>query len=131
MIIFSSSSLFAAEAASPGKPPLSILEISSTATRQTTPEVSYEPRVKEKYKYYDIGGSSMSDLQKQINQNGTRWHDGKSYAAVTSWDIHYGYDVLNADGKCSVISVKTMCPSCTICHAGSPPRGPGADQDMG
>ena len=101
-----SSALFAADAA-PANPPKSILEISSTATRQPNPEVSCELKVKERYEYYDINGATVGDLQKQIKENGTRWNDGKTYAAVTSWDIDYDYDVLRRDDQCSIKSVKT------------------------
>lgn len=98
-IILSSSSLFAAQ--------LSTVEISSTSKRQSRPEVSCELKIKERYEYYDVVGSSIADLRRQIKQNGTRWNDGKTYAAVTSWDIKYGYDVVNEGGSCSVQSVKT------------------------
>jgi len=106
-IVLWSSSLFAAEPASVRKPPPSLLEISSSSTQQASPEVSCELKIKERYEYYDVNGGSIGDLQKQIKENGTKWNDGKTYAAVTNWDIRYDYDVLNDNGRCSVKSAKT------------------------
>jgi predicted secreted Zn-dependent protease len=86
---------------------ISTLEMSSSTFQQPSPEVACELNVKEKYQYYDVDGSTVRDLQKQIGENGTKWNDGRTYAAVTSWDIHYNYDVTDKDGKCSIKSVKT------------------------
>lgn len=99
IVMFSSSFMLALDA--------DCLEISSSSFQQVRPEVSCELKVKEKYEYYDIDGSNVRELQKQINQHGTKWNDGRTYAAVTSWDIRYGYDVLYEGGRCSVKSVKT------------------------
>ncbi|HJV34537.1 MAG TPA: DUF922 domain-containing protein [Geomonas sp.] len=63
--------------------------------------------MKEKYEYYDIEGVTVGDLQKAINHNGTKWGDGITYAAVTTWNIHYDYDVTDDDGRCSVKAVRT------------------------
>ena len=71
------------------------------------PEVSCELKVNEKYELYDIDGTSADQLRRQMRQQGTKWHDGETYAAETSWDIRYGYDVFYEDGKCSIKSVKT------------------------
>ena len=76
-------------------------------SQQTRPEVSCELKVKERYQYYDVEGADVAELRKKMNQRGTKWNDGKTYAAVTSWDIRYGYDVFYEDGRCSVKSVKT------------------------
>lgn len=77
------------------------------AQQQTKPEVSSELKVRERYEYYDVDGANVCDLQKQIQQHGTKWNDGKTYAAVTTWDLRYSYDVANQDGKASVKSVNT------------------------
>jgi predicted secreted Zn-dependent protease len=74
---------------------------------QKRPEVSSELKVKEKYQYYDVEGISVAELRSQMKQNGTKWNDGKVYAALTSWDIRYSWDVFYEDGKCFVKSVKT------------------------
>ncbi|HJV65470.1 MAG TPA: DUF922 domain-containing protein [Geomonas sp.] len=75
--------------------------------KQVRPEASCELKVKERYEYYDIEGSTLPDLQKEIKHNGTKWGDGLTYAAVTTWNVHYDYDVTEDDGRCSVKSVKT------------------------
>lgn len=75
--------------------------------QQKRPEVSSELKVKEKYRFYDIYGSNVAELRKQMKRNGTKWNDGKVYAALTSWDIRYDYDVFWEDGKFSVRSVQT------------------------
>lgn len=71
------------------------------------PGVSCELKVRERYQYYDLDGATVCDLQKQIEELGTKWHDGKTYAAVTSWDLHYSYDVVNDKGRSYIKSVTT------------------------
>lgn len=78
-----------------------------TVSQVSTPGVSCELKVKEKYEYYDLEGTTVCDLQKKINEQGTKWNDGRTYAAVTSWDLRYSYDIANDNGKCSVKSVRT------------------------
>ena len=98
-VVLWSSSLFAAQL--PG------VEVSSSTVRQSRPDVSCELKVRERYEFYDVVGSTLADLQREIKENGTRWNDGRTYAAVTSWDIRYDYDVVNEGGSCAVRSVKT------------------------
>ena len=71
------------------------------------PEVPRELKIKEKFEFYDITGATVGELGRQMRKNGTSWKDGKEYAAVTRWDIHYNYDIFSGDGGCSVKSVKT------------------------
>ena len=99
IIVLSSSSLLAEDVFS--------LDLSSGIQEQKRPEVSCELKVKEKYQYYEIDGMDVGQLRKQMKQNGTKWDDGKIYAALTSWDIRYTYDVFYENGKCSVKAVKT------------------------
>ena len=107
MIILCASSLLAGDMASLEASPRTVLDKVSELSPQTRPEVQCELKVKEKYKYYDIDGADVGELRKKMNQAGTKWNDGKTYAAVTSWDIRYDYDVSYKDGRCSVKSVKT------------------------
>lgn len=79
----------------------------SNLFQKAKPKLSCELDVKEKYVFYDIDGASMRDLQRQMKKYGTKWKDGKDYAAVTSWDIQYSYHVFHEDGRCSVKSVRT------------------------
>ena len=74
---------------------------------QKRPQVSSELKVKEKYQYYDVDGINVDELRRQMRTNGTKWDDGKVYAALTSWDIRYSWEVFYEDGKCFVKSVKT------------------------
>lgn len=71
------------------------------------PEVSCELKVREKYQYYEVDGGSAAELRRQMKRSGTKWNDGRTYAAVTSWDIRYRYDISFDEGKCSVKWVKT------------------------
>ena len=71
------------------------------------PEVTCELKVNEKFELYDIDGKSADQLCQQMRTHGTKWHDGATYAAETTWDIHYDYDIFYEDGRCSVKSVKT------------------------
>lgn len=102
-----SSSLMAGDNSSLSELSKAKVDASSNWFKQKRPEVSCELKVREKYQYYDIDGTDVSQLRKQMKQNGTKWDDGKVYAAVTSWDIRYSYDVYYDDGRCSVKNVKT------------------------
>ena len=64
-------------------------------------------QVDEKYEYYDIDGSSLEELRKKMRSNGTKWNDGKTYAALCTWDIKYRYDVRKQDGLHSIKSATT------------------------
>jgi predicted secreted Zn-dependent protease len=70
-------------------------------------EVSCHLQVNERYQTYDIDGTSCDQLRCQMRDHGTKWGDGETYAAETTWDIHYNYDVAFDNGTCSVKSVKT------------------------
>jgi len=102
MIIFCSSSLCAGGLDS-GK------ESSPQADHSSSkrPEVSCELKVTERYEFYDISGSTIDEWRRQMKQNGTRWNDGKVYAALATWDIRYRYQVSDRDDSYSVKSVKT------------------------
>lgn len=103
-IIFSSTTLLAGDGTRPKK---GRMEFISGLFENSPPDPSCELNVKERYQYYDIDGNSVDDLRKQMRNNGTRWNDGKIYAALTTWDIRYNYDIQTEDGKCAVKSVKT------------------------
>lgn len=64
-------------------------------------------RIDEKYYYYDIRGTSIAELKQQIKLGGAKWHDGKVYAALTTWDIKYNYQIIEKDGSYSIKSVVT------------------------
>lgn len=66
-----------------------------------------ELNVKEKYSYYDVDGTSLPELRRQMQNGGTKWNDGRIYSALTSWDINYSYDVACVNGRYSVKSVTT------------------------
>ncbi|HBG04270.1 MAG: hypothetical protein A2075_02925 [Geobacteraceae bacterium GWC2_58_44] len=107
VIMSCSSSLLAGDAGSLNDSLQVKADTSSKWFQPKRPEVSCELKVKEKYRYYEIDGTSVTQLRKQMKQNGTSWNDGKVYAAVTSWDIRYSYDIFHEDGRCFVKSVKT------------------------
>jgi predicted secreted Zn-dependent protease len=107
IVITFSSPLQAGNAGYPDDTPKTTAEASSVFSGLKKPEVSCDLKVKEKYRYYDVDGTDVIQLRKQMKQNGTKWNDGKVYAAVTSWDIRYSYDVSWEEGNCSVKSVRT------------------------
>jgi len=108
VIVLSSSSPLLAGAADASKPyHQNNATIPARKLQQKRAEVSCELKVRENYQYYDIAGTSASQLRKQMKENGTKWPDGRVYAAVTSWDIRYSYDISYEGGRCSVKSVKT------------------------
>lgn len=72
-----------------------------------TTDTLRELKINEHFKYYDIEGSSSAELRSQMRQNGTKWKDGKMYAALTTWDIHYKYDVVSKNGRYAIKTVNT------------------------
>lgn len=75
--------------------------------RQKSQEVPRAVRLDESYDFYDIEGSSVAELKQQMRQAGTKWNDGKVYAALTTWDIRYHYDITEEAGTYSLKSVVT------------------------
>lgn len=69
------------------------------------PEVALD--LKEKHEYYDIRGASLAELRKQMKENGTRWNDDHTYAALTTWNIKYNYDINESGGNYFIASVNT------------------------
>lgn len=79
-------------------------------------DIAYRPKqldvarkllIKEKYRYYDVAGQSVAQIRQEMKRNGTKWNDGKVYAALTSWDIRYSYDVTSENGKFLISSTAT------------------------
>ncbi|WP_183359069.1 DUF922 domain-containing protein [Geomonas limicola] len=64
-------------------------------------------KVQERYQYYDIDGVSADDLRAQMKRNGTTWNDGNVYAALTTWDIRYHYDITSKDGRYELCDIST------------------------
>ncbi|HEY3308538.1 MAG TPA: DUF922 domain-containing protein [Desulfuromonadaceae bacterium] len=75
--------------------------------RQKKQEATRRLLINESYEYYEIDGSNIDELRQQMKQRGTKWNDGKVYAALTTWDIGYDYDVSSADGKYFIKSADT------------------------
>ncbi len=69
------------------------------------PEVTLD--LKEKHEYYNVSGGSIAELREQMKQNGTRWNDDRTYAALTTWNIKYKFDVAENNGRYSIGSVNT------------------------
>jgi predicted secreted Zn-dependent protease len=42
-----------------------------------------------------------------MKHQGTKWDDGKTYAALTTWNINFRYDITDDDGRCAVKKVRT------------------------
>ena len=70
-------------------------------------EASRTLKINETFEFYDIKGSSIAELEQQMRLHGTSWDDGKVYAAVTSWDIRYHYEIAEEAGNYSIDSVVT------------------------
>lgn len=75
--------------------------------RQKSQEALRTVRLVENYDFYDIEGSSIAELKQQMKQGGTKWSDGKVYAALTTWDIRYHYETVEKAGKFSLKSIVT------------------------
>jgi predicted secreted Zn-dependent protease len=75
--------------------------------RQKRHEVPRTLRINENYDFYDIEGTIFAELKQQMRQKGTKWNDGKIYAALTTWDIRYKYEITEESGNCRIRSVVT------------------------
>jgi predicted secreted Zn-dependent protease len=64
-------------------------------------------KVTEKFNLYEIDGSTPDELRAQMKRNGTTWNDGKVYAALTTWDIRYNYDIKSSNGRYYLDTIKT------------------------
>jgi predicted secreted Zn-dependent protease len=64
-------------------------------------------KVKETYQFYDIDGKTPDELRAQMKRNGTTWNDGKVYAALTTWDIRYHYDITHNNGRYQLSEIGT------------------------
>ncbi|MBT1073425.1 DUF922 domain-containing protein [Pelotalea chapellei] len=64
-------------------------------------------KISEDFDYYNVNGSTAAELRSQMKQNGTKWNDGHVYAALTTWDIKYNYDVSYRNGSYFIDSVET------------------------
>lgn len=70
-------------------------------------EVSRRLIINERYEYYDIQGANIAELERQMRQRGTRLNNGKVYAALTTWDIRYTYEISEHADNYSIDSVIT------------------------
>lgn len=48
--------------------------------------------VTEQYEYYPIAGTTETELRQQMTTNGIKWDDGKTYDALTTWNVKWDYD---------------------------------------
>lgn len=66
-----------------------------------------KPEVLEKYEYYEINGDDANQLRREMSRNGIKWDDGKTYDALTTWNIKWDYDYKRTESGCSVDALKT------------------------
>jgi predicted secreted Zn-dependent protease len=78
---------------------LASLEVSVLRPAQPRPSA---PIVREIYDTYDVRGTSIPELRSGLRRHGIRMNDGKTYDALTSWDIRWEYDYDRPPGSCSV-----------------------------
>lgn len=78
-----------------------------TLLKYKTGVASRKLRIDEKYNFYDIKGTSIAELKQQMKLGGVKWNDGKVYAALTTWDIQYDYEIIEKNGSYSIQSVTT------------------------
>jgi predicted secreted Zn-dependent protease len=71
------------------------------------PEATPRAKVTEKFNLYEIDGSTPDELRAQMKRNGTTWNDGKVYAALTTWDIRYHYEIKSLNGRYYLDSITT------------------------
>ena len=70
-------------------------------------KMDFRTEITEEHEYYDVSGATPEEIRRQMTKHGTKWDDGKTYDAVTTWDIKYRYDTTREGGGCYVTSAKT------------------------
>lgn len=105
--MLSASSLLAGQADIPGNVKVAKINPEDVSYKSKQEDIVRKLLVNEKYNFYDIKGQSAAEIRREMKQNGTKWNDGKVYAALTSWDIRYNYDVTYENGKYRIKSAST------------------------
>jgi predicted secreted Zn-dependent protease len=57
--------------------------------------------VNERYEYYAITGATERELRQQMSEKGIKWDDGKTYDALTTWNVTWQYDYDCAFSECT------------------------------
>ena len=70
-------------------------------------KMDFRTEITEEHEYYDVSGTTPEEIRHHMTKNGTKWDDGQTYDAVTTWDIRYRYDTTREGGGCYVTSAKT------------------------
>lgn len=107
VLLFCASPLLADEANTSNKLHAVISTNDDKPSRQKIREASRKLRIEENYSFYDIEGASIDELKLKMRLSGTKWNDGKVYAALTTWDIRYNYEITGEAGNYSIKSVVT------------------------
>ena len=69
--------------------------------------LDFKTEINEKYEFYDVSGDTAKEIRRQMSSNGTKWDDGETYDALTTWEIKYRYGTSTENGRCYVSSAKT------------------------
>ncbi len=56
--------------------------------------------------YYDVRGNTEEELALQLNEKGTPWNDGQSYASTTAWNVTWDYEPDCIPWRCTAASFK-------------------------
>jgi len=107
VLLFCASTLLAGEANTSRKHHDVKVKVDDKPFRLKIREASRKLRIEESYSFYDIEGASIDELKLKMRLGGTRWNDGKVYAALTTWDIRYNYEITEEAGQYSIKSVVT------------------------
>ncbi len=70
----------------------------------TAKKMDFRTEITEEHEYYDVSGTTAEEIRHHMTKNGTKWDDGQTYDAVTTWDIRYRYDTTREGGGCYVTS---------------------------
>ncbi len=63
--------------------------------------------VSQQYQYYDVSGATPDQIRAEMNQNGTKWDDGRTYDSVTTWNLKWTYDYDCSNHTCRAGGFKT------------------------
>jgi predicted secreted Zn-dependent protease len=70
------------------------------ATQATSP--SLKPIVSIRRNYYQITGSTATQLRQQMNQLGPVWSSGKRFDAITRWHVRWSYRYAVQNNRCQL-----------------------------
>lgn len=90
-----------------GQDKIDVANIDTNVRLEMMKSRAAKPDVTEKYEYYEIKGDNAGELRREMSRNGIKWDDGKTYDALTTWNVKWDYEYKRTEKGCSTDSFKT------------------------